>query len=199
MRVVSIVEGDGEVTALPVLLRRIAAELRPESEVEVTPPIRVRKDRFLNRNEEFNRYLRLAWLKAGLSGQVILLLDADDDCPVSAAASILKRANEIDRERDLAVVLANREYESWFLASAKSLVGRRGFRLEAEFDQVKFDAERIRDAKGWLKQRMVGNAYRETSDQAALSAVFDMQLARSNSRSFRKLWSELSRYLEAAR
>ena len=53
MRVVTpIVEGDGEVAALPVLLRRIGAWLSPAVPVTIAQPIRVRRDRFLNRDEE---------------------------------------------------------------------------------------------------------------------------------------------------
>ncbi len=45
-RWVSIVEGDGEVLALPNLLRRIAAWRLPDEYVEMAHPIRVKKDRF---------------------------------------------------------------------------------------------------------------------------------------------------------
>lgn len=48
MRVVApIVEGDGEVAALPILLRRIGAWLSPEVPATIAQPIRVRRDRFL--------------------------------------------------------------------------------------------------------------------------------------------------------
>lgn len=80
-----IVEGDGEVAALPVLLRRIAEWRTPEVYVDVLAPIRVYKDRFLNRDDEFTRHLKLAAAKAGERGWILILLDADDDCPISKA------------------------------------------------------------------------------------------------------------------
>ena len=65
--------------ALPVLLRRLAQWRTPGINTQVLPPIRVAKDRFLNRPMEFERHLQLAAAKCGDEGWVLLLLDADDD------------------------------------------------------------------------------------------------------------------------
>ncbi len=185
--VASIVEGDGEVAALPTLLRRVGAWQSPEKSVEVLPPIRVPRDRFLSREEEFRRMLLLAAAKCGESGWILVLLDADDDCPAELGARVLERASGIVPHRRVSVVLANREYEAWFLAAAESLHDHRGFAFD--FPQ-RFDAERPRDATGWLGKRMASGAYRETTDPAAFSALMDLQLAFDNSRSFRKLCGE---------
>lgn len=64
----SIVEGDGEVAALPVVLRRLQQRFGPEGFVNVLTPIRVYKDRFLNKEDEFRRHLLLAAAKCGESG-----------------------------------------------------------------------------------------------------------------------------------
>lgn len=189
-RVVAIVEGDGEVAALPVLLRRLAQWRTPELYVEVPPPIRVAKDRFLNRPDEFSRHLQLAAAKCGEAGWILVLLDADDDCPAHKSAEILARAKDIVPHRRVGVVLANREYEAWFIAAAASLTGCRGFNCEAA--DAGMDAEVPRNAKGWMAQRMGGNGYHETTDQAAFSAVLDMNAAFERSRSFRKLCTEWS-------
>ena len=186
--IASIVEGDSEVAALPILLRRVGAWLSPEKGfIDLPTPIRVRRDRFLNREDEFRRMLLLAAAKCGESGWILVLLDADDDCPAKLGVQVLERARSIVPHRRVSVVLANREYEAWFLASAESLHGRRGF----VFDFPKnFDAELPRDAKGWLGERMASGTYRETTDQAAFSALMDLQQANERSRSFRKLCSE---------
>lgn len=63
--VAAIVEGDGEVAALPVLLRRLRAWQTPELPVHLLPPIRVRRERFLNREDELHRHLLLAAAKCG--------------------------------------------------------------------------------------------------------------------------------------
>lgn len=61
--IVCIVEGDGEVKAMPVLLRRLA-ESRGMFDLVVPPPIRVHRDQFLRRQDEFERKLQLAAAKA---------------------------------------------------------------------------------------------------------------------------------------
>ncbi|CAN7415834.1 DUF4276 family protein [Acidovorax sp. LjRoot117] len=190
----AIVEGDGEVAALPVLLRRIAEWRTPEVYVDVLAPIRVYKDRFLNREDEFNRHLKLAAAKAGDMGWILILLDADDDCPMSKGRDIARRASTVVPHRAVGVVLANREYEAWFIAAAQSLDGVRSFVCRQ--DDGKVEPEVPRNAKGWLRDRMASGAYRETTDQPGFSARMDLQQAFDRSRSFRKLCTEWSRNSE---
>ena len=189
--VASIVEGDGEVVALPVLLRRLAEWKTPDLHVDVLPPIRVYKDRFLNRDHEFSRHLQLAAAKCGEAGWILMLLDADDDCPAASGQRLVERAKKVVPHRRVAAVLANREYEAWFIASASALNGFRGFSCTAH--DAKTDAEIPRNAKGWMGQRMSGNTYRETTDQPAFSQRIDLDLAYQRSRSFRKLADEWQR------
>jgi len=195
VKVATIVEGDGEVSALPVLLRRLAGWRTPEVPAEVFAPIRVRRDRFLNREEELRRHLLLAAEKCGEGGWILVLLDADDDCPAELGDRILRRARACVPHRRISVVLACREYEAWFIAAAESLQGQRGFVFDSA-DAV--DAEVPRDAKGWIKARMAGGTYGETTDQPAFSARMDLQQAFDRSRSFRKLCSEWDRQVETA-
>jgi hypothetical protein len=190
----TIVEGDGEVAALPVLLRRLAEWRTPEVYVNVLTPIRIYKDRFLNRDEEFKRHLQLAAAKAGERGWILILLDADDDCPMLLGRDIARRAAAVVPHRTVGVVLANREYEAWFIAAAKSLNGVRSFVYGHRDDVV--DAETPRNAKGWMRDRMTSGAYRETTDQPGFSARMDLQLAFDRSRSFRKLCTEWSRNID---
>lgn len=193
MKIASIVEGDGEVAALPILLRRLGEWLTPEIFTELLTPIRVRRDRFLNRPEEFRRHLSLAAGKCGESGWILVVLDADDDCPAERGARILETAQVCVPHRRISVVMANREYEAWFIAAAQSLNGLRGFSFEP-MDGI--DPETPRDAKGWIKARMTGGGYGETTDQPAFSARIDLQQAHDGSRSFRKLCAEWYRQVE---
>ena len=118
--IAAIVEGEGDVHALPVLLRRLA-QTRGVFDFIIPTPIRVARDRFLRRDEEFRRMLLLASAKAGPGGTVLVLLDADDDCPADLAQESTVRARQILPGANLAVVIANREYEAWFLAAARRL------------------------------------------------------------------------------
>lgn len=183
--IVPIVEGDGEVKALPLLLRRIA-EAQGRFDLTVAKPIRVHRDRFLRRDEEMRRILVLAEQKAA-GGTVLVLLDADDDCPVVLARDVAERANSILHAARLAVVIAQREYESWFLAAAESLAGRRGLPTQLDWPP---NSETIRDAKGWLGERIRGGGYHPVSDQPGLTQLLDVELAKSRSRSFRKFVKE---------
>lgn len=187
MKVSCIVEGDGEVAALPILLRRLTAWRTPEQYCDVQLPIRVRRDRFLNRDEEFRRHLLLAAGKCGRNGWILVLLDADDDCPATLGMEILERARAYLPHRKVSVVLANREYEAWFIAAAESLHGHRGFVLDTGNAS---DPEKLRNAKGWVNARMTSNSYGETTDQPAFTAQMDLQQVFDHSRSFRKLCSE---------
>jgi hypothetical protein len=189
--VVSIVEGDGEVMALPVLLRRLCEWTTPQVQPLIASPIRVRRDRFVQRDEEFRRFMLLAAAKCGTDGWILLLLDADDDCPATFGPALLERARSIVGHQRISVVLANREYEAWFIAAAPSLTGVRGFAVQPGDHQV--EAERPRNAKGWIRERMPGGIYGPTTDQAAFSARMDLRMALDRSRSFRKLCDEWMR------
>lgn len=192
IRVACIVEGHGEVSSLPILLRRIGQWRSPSRYVEVAPPIRVHRDRFLNKAEEFERHLRLAANKCGDDGWILVLLDADDECPIELASRISNRAEDVLPHRSCSVVLANREYEAWFIGAASSLHGKRGLSVSHADSLV--DPETPRDAKGWLRMRMRPNAYGETTDQPAFSALMDLDLAQRRCRSFRKLCDEWDRF-----
>jgi Domain of unknown function (DUF4276) len=193
--VVAIVEGDGEVDSLPILLRRLSQWKTPEAYVDVAKPIRVHRDSFLNKPVEFGRFLQLAGKKCGEHGFILILLDADDDCPAKLGADILARAHACVPHRQVSVVLANREYEAWFIAAAQSLNGKRGFVFDSGSE---VDAERPRDAKGWIKKHMRGGSYGAITDQAGFSALMDLQQAFDNSRSFRKLCGEWLRQVGGA-
>jgi len=189
--IVSIVEGDGEVAALPILLRRIGEWKVPGEYINVPRPIRVRRDQFLNREEIFSKQLQLAGLKCNEAGDawILILLDADDDCPVDLAENILRRAADILPQHKISVVLANREYEAWFLAAAQSLNGVRGLTIT----ELVTEPDSIRGAKEWLKLRHSEKRYGEITDQPALSAAMDLPSAFARSRSFRKLCNEIEK------
>lgn len=185
MRIASIVEGDGEVVAVPVLLRRIAAEFG--CWVTATRPVRVPRGRILLAGV-LESALDLAARQAGAGGAIFILLDANSDCPATLGPAILERAVAARSDRAIRVVLAKMEFEAWFLAAASSLAGRRG--LAADFAPPP-DPERVRDAKGAVNAHMPSDRpYRPVRHQAALSATCDLQAARS-APSFDKFWRDV--------
>ena len=183
--IITIVEGRGEVPAVPLLIRRIAAAVAPTLVPRVPKPIRVKRGRFLKENE-LERYVDLAARQAGSDGRILIILDADDDCPAQQASEILERAASVRSDRRIQVVLAQREYEAWFLAAADSIAGHRELRSDTT---APTEPESVRDAKGWLTSRMPpGRTYKETRDQPALTVMFNLDQARRGARSFDKMW-----------
>ena len=192
MKIVPIVEGHSEVVALPLLLRRLAEWRSDNHYVEVSVPIRVNRNRFLNKADDFARHLSLAGAKCGTNGWVLIMLDADDDCPANLAPQIQGRAERI-LQQPVSVVLPNREFEAWFIGAASSLHGHRG--LAVNDKDLQIDPESPRDAKGWLANRMEKRSYGEITDQPALVSVMDLQQAFDRCRSFKKLCSEWDRHV----
>ena len=189
----AIVEGHGEVSAVPALLRRIASEVSPGLVVEIPRPIRMPRNKLVQQGE-LERAVEFASRKAGAGGCVLIVLDADRDCPAELAPQLLARAVAACPGRDIRTVLAKAEYEAWFLAAAGSLAGQRGL---DEILEPPDNPEAIRGAKGWLSATMPrGRGYRETIDQPAFTATFDMAAARQSSPSFDKLWRDVESLLQ---
>lgn len=187
-----IVECHGEVAAVPVLLRRLTVASGLSDSIQVSRPIHCKRHRLV-KEESFRAALRLA-VKKPDSDAVLVLFDSDDDCPKDLAPKLRSWATDEVRGRPFEIVMAHREYEAWFVAAVESLRGRRGVLDDAT---APAEPESIRGAKEALEERMrSGRAYKETSDQAAFSAVFDMAAAYS-CRSFRHLVTAYGRIAAA--
>ena len=184
MKIQPIVEGHGDVDALPVLLRRLISEAQAWG-VQIGRPIRKPRSQLV-RETEVKRAVRLALLQKDCRA-ILILFDGDSDCPAELAPIVQEWAEAAAGNVPCEVVIAHREYEAWFLAAIESLRGRRGIRDDA---QPHPHPERPRGAKGHLEARMhAGASYLETTDQPALSALFSMADAHRRCRSFRKLTS----------
>ena len=181
MRIQPIVEGHGEVAALPVLLRR----LRDEAEawgVDIARPIR-RTRHQLARAPDVERAVRLALLQPACAA-ILIVFDGDRDCPATLGPEVQVWATAAAAHVPCQVVIAHREYEAWFLAAAESLRGH-GLRLDAPPHP---EPEEPRGAKEELERRMpAGASYLERIDQPAFSYRFSLPAAHRHSRSFRKL------------
>ncbi len=193
MIVQPIVEGQGDVAAAPVLLRRLAEEAQAWN-VQVARPHRRRRTQLVQR-DTLQAAVRVARLTPGC-GAIHILFDADDDCPKELAPTLVAWAQEAANPIPSAIVMANREYEAWLLAAVESLQGAVGIRADAESHP---DPEAPRDAKGELGSRMrAGSSYLPTADQARLTARFDLASAYRSCRSFRKLVSAFGELAVAA-
>src|SRR5712691_2306358 len=184
-----VVEGHGEREAVPTLVRRIAE--KHEVTAVVSQPIRVSRSQLVKK-DELQRHVTLATMRLAGPGGVLVLLDADDDCPATLGPALQAWAAAARSDIPVAVVLAKMEFEGWFLAAAQSVAGRRGL---AQPLVAPAAPETIRDAKGWLSRNMPGGGkYSPTLDQPALAAVFDIHAAR-RADSFDKCYREICRLL----
>lgn len=192
MPIACIVEGHGEVIAVPELIRRVGSEQNPPRYPIVERPIPIPGSR-LRQAAEFDRALQLAAAQAGRGGGILILFDAEEACPAELGPELRGRITRDDIE--VGVVLAKFEYEAWFLAAAESIRGQRGLADDLEAPP---DPESVRGAKEWLRDRMEGSrTYSETLDQVALTAVMDLESAR-RADSFDKCYREVARLVANA-
>jgi hypothetical protein len=197
LSVYPIVEGHGEVAAVPILLRRFAYEVFETYEFEVLTPHRLPKDR-MNTASHLENAVTLARRKLDqCEGRhaILIVRDADDNCPGQDAPALLTRAERVAGPIPVGVVFAEREYESWFLAAVHSLQGQRGIADDAT---APIDPESIRGAKEYLQRHCMvqGATYSPTVDQPALTNRFSFEEARQACRSFNKLWRDLERLFQ---
>jgi hypothetical protein len=186
MKVGIIVEGHGDVESFPILVRRLL-ERQGIAPIEIPRPWRLPKGKILKK-AELAKAVEMMARKTAPTGALIVLLDADDDCPAQLGPRILESLKEVRPDRLLSVVVAKREFEAWFLGAAESLRGQRGLPSDLAAPE---DPEAVRDAKGWLSEKMP-RGYSETVDQPAFASVLDLDAAERIS-SFAKLKRDLTR------
>jgi Domain of unknown function (DUF4276) len=181
MMIRPIVEGPGDVAAVPLLLRRLQNEAQAWGFEIGTPHRRPRTQ--LVKKDTLQTAVRFAALREDCAG-ILILFDADDDCPKELAPMLEAWAWEAAGGKACVVVMANREYEAWLLAGIEALRGRATILPDAGGHP---DPEAPRDAKGELQRRSKGGRYSPTVDQARLTANLDLGSAYKRCRSFRKL------------
>lgn len=192
--IVPIVEGLGDVDAVPVLLRRLLADRHPDRwDLGVARPVRLPRGK-LRKPGELERALYLARQDREDVGAVLVIMDLDDDDLSELTDDVAHRAAGVIAET-VGVCFAAMEFEAWFLGAKESLRGIRGIKPNAESPS---NPETIRDAKGRLERNMLdGRKYRETADQAAFAGVLDLAQAEHSCPSFARLVEVLGSLVEA--
>ena len=218
-RLVILGEGHGEVSALPVLARKVLREKDSEQRLFVDGDIirtgnplgLVKWDRQQNKadDKEWLRYIRIAAHRSNLGG-ILAVFDGDANkfpaganspfCAATAAKSMALAAAQIGAGRifSIAVVFACIEYESWIIAGAESLAGKsfRDGRSVLQRDVV-FPADNPEShGKRWLEKNCPG--YRPHRDQRLLTELLDLGVVRNKRlRSFSRLDHAIDQILEA--
>jgi hypothetical protein len=219
--IVPIVEGYGEWDAVPILLRRWLRFRRHHNiEVHEDGPVRASgRGAITVAHDEKNElgveyYIGKALLREPQPDVILILIDADEECPRNLAPSLLARARAlVPPDYPIGVVIAKREYEAWFLAAFPSTRFRQAltelgkslnFRLTGQSLPRGMDVEEIADCKKEVAKLLGLKKYKETIHQSALTHLLPftrgaMRGMARRSRSFRKLLKELHELLVRAR
>jgi hypothetical protein len=194
LRAMAIVEGHGEYESIRSLLTRIWVELLGGDYIEVLQPIRHKRQQ-LAKQGGMARAVHLAVLKLAnapgtpMRSVVMILVDADKDLPCVLAPELVKWAKSERPDIDIICIVANVEYETWFVAAAESL---QDYMSLPSGTTVPNNPEQQRHGKAWVERHFKGAKYSETQDQPAMTAKMDLALCRARSPSFDKLCRELS-------
>lgn len=198
LRVVVIVEGHGEDGAIRTLLERVWYELLGGDYIEVIPWRG--KQGQLRKKEALRPVVEAATIKLHATERtdfrrlLLLLIDTEgQECPKTIAPERLAWVREIrsDAATEIACVLPNPMFETWFAAAADSLKGINN--LPADLAKPE-DPERDSLGKSWVKKHLP-RKYKETVDQARFVGKMSLTECRDSSRSFRKLVKELEQRL----
>lgn len=191
-KIVPIVEGDGEVTAVPALLTKILRQV-PRYDIQVARPKSANGRGNLTKEGGLEKFIRYSW-KERDCGAILVLLDADTECPLTLAQDLTRRAEAIGVLFPVVVVVSKRMYESWFLASIATISGH--LDLPAGLVPPR-NVEDVPNPKAWIEEQFpMGRAYKETQDQEAMTKLMDIDLA-SASRSFQRMLHAIHQAIEA--
>jgi hypothetical protein len=181
MKATLIVEGDGEVEALPLIWRSLCPSVPL-----ISPPYRLARSRALDhagnvKAEEWKRAFQLLQMKGAAC--VLAVMDADDICPKQQAPIIKNNLESLSLPIGLKLgfCLAEPEYEGWFLAGADFL--DLGSPVTPPLP---------RDCKGEVKRRLEGR-YSPVVDQPSLTSKLlpHLKVVAARSSSLDKLIREI--------
>lgn len=186
--IIPVVEGDGDVKAVPCLIHAILRNLGDRS-LQVGKPKNAHGSANLKRPGGIERLVKYAWTDPKCAG-VLVVMDSDDDCPVTLAKALAERVRVAGCLKPTAIVAAATEYESWFLASCQTLAGFSSDEVMLLPRNLSFsgDCDSKRGAKQWIdRQFPKGRCYKETMHQVMFTRSISHELAASRSRSFRRM------------
>ncbi|MDQ6631021.1 MAG: DUF4276 family protein [Verrucomicrobiota bacterium] len=218
-RLVLLGEGHGEVSAFPILAKRLLREKKLDDLFFIDDKlvrtgnaaglIKWDKEKRKNDSSKWSRLLRIASRRPNLGG-VLAVYDGDartfpagsstNFCPATAAKLMATEAIEAGAGKtfSLAIVFACVEYESWLVAGVESLVGKtfKDGRPALASNVKEAIGEPESHGKKWLERNSPG--YRPARDQSLLTELVDFSVVRKkNLRSFARLENALNELQKA--
>jgi hypothetical protein len=206
-KLVTIVEGHGEARAVPVLTYRwlhqrgLTGEFFvPDIAINTKGCGKMKAPHDPRTHRGIEHYVRQA-LRARPAA-ILVILDADDECihrphGKKLGPELLKRARFAADGVPVAVVVANREFEAWFLADLEALC--KAGAVQGTAVEAPEDLEARAGCKAAMG-RLLGESYEPTLHQPTLARALSFSAAaRTASPSFDKLVRELERLTTEAR
>lgn len=194
-KVIAIVEGDGEVEAVPVLLNRWFHQRGLANEIG-TPKAAISAYSRNNLKKDLERYIRIALTAKPAAIVVVIDSDSDPDGPDNLRTNLYNRATKVAEGVPVSIVVAVECYEAWFMASIELLQKAHPGLIKPK---VKAPAraeaiETIIDCKDRF-ERMLIRKYVETKHQPQLSESlpFEGEALDRMPPSYKRLLTELER------
>jgi Domain of unknown function (DUF4276) len=177
-----LVEGYGEVEAVPLLLRRLQ-ETAGHYGFRVAKPFRRNRSE-LTTEASVRSSVKLALGREDCGG-VLIVFDSDDDPACTIGPNVKMWAQSEAGLIPCEVVAVTREYEAWFISAIESLRENHGISPLATSHN---SPETVRDAKGVLQSWMLPPYYYSPRvDQASLTAGLDLRQVHRRCRSFKRI------------
>lgn len=189
---VAIVEGHGDVAAIPTVIGKIGGWL--EEPLFVANPIRAGSWGAIKKAGGLEKLVRLAASRPECT-KVVVLTDLDDGCPVTERAEVEARRAELVSELNILIEICFciREFEAWILSSLDQIAARLDDLTNVSTEVSLEDNSAFRDAKGRLR-RLLPDGYSESADQGRLVRGLDPSVLYARDRSFRRFVKAISGY-----
>lgn len=207
---VPIVEGHGEQYAVPILLRRWLEHRNydehfdvPDEAVKAVGCGALKCPEDPRRHLGIEHYVRGA-LRAKADG-IIAILDADKEClqraqngHMALGPYLLARARAVAGDVPITIVVANRTFEAWLLASRQALFRSELVRRDAPL--VRLSQPEARPGGKGVMGEYLGERYSPRVHQPGLTGAMSFSPGtRKRSPSYSKLLRELDKLAMAAR
>jgi uncharacterized protein DUF4276 len=196
-----IVEGQTEDKCIERLLQRIWRELLvAPHRLQVLQPSREKRDKLVHSaGADLESKVQEAFLKLQYRlrrdsdgrGLLLLLLDAEHDCPADLGPRLLQTARSARSDADSACVLAKQMLENWIVGGASTLAGVNGLPNPLPARNQFEDGNGAAWLKAQLRTLNKRRTYKKTVDAKVFVQAIDLAECRVNCPSFDKLCRDL--------